>query len=117
VDVSVVSILVHPSPLLSKSVNFELKKAIAKTWAKDAENYGASVYFVGEHYGETFMRKPREFAKEPMKKMLIPSILENGQDDNASGYLKARIIRIRRKKKKGDQKRENKTKQNKKHSN
>ncbi|KAF9207211.1 hypothetical protein BGZ49_000935 [Haplosporangium sp. Z 27] len=119
VEEQVVVILVHPSPSLNKAANFELKRAIARTWAKDVEDLGASVFFVGEHDGETVMRRPSEFqgraqaltsgsgsilAKEvigavggqgdtgePMRKMLIPSILENGQADDPSGYLKASL--------------------------
>ncbi|KAF9358526.1 hypothetical protein BGX26_001533 [Mortierella sp. AD094] len=121
VEEPVVVILVHPSPSLNKAANFELKRAIAKTWAKDVEDLGASVFFVGEHDGETVMRRPSEFQgraqslssrfgpgsllakegagapgetgnskEEPMRKMLIPSVLENGKADNPSGYLKAR---------------------------
>lgn len=134
-------ILVHPSPTLNRAANFELKRAIARTWAKDVEDFGASIFFVGEHDGETVMRRPSEFQgraqslsmrfmdptdsaeegtsggggnvgrggsavggasgvggsdgagegyskQEPMRKMLIPSILENGQADSASGLLK-----------------------------
>lgn len=143
VEEPVVVILVHPSPTLNCVVNFELKRAIARTWAKDAEEFGASVFFVGEHDGETVMRRPSEFQgraqslpmrfmdpaddaedgdtgggsnghrgggttgsggsdseskvdsagedysrQEPTRKMLIPSILENGQADGASGLLK-----------------------------
>ncbi|KAF8974913.1 hypothetical protein BGZ46_009597 [Entomortierella lignicola] len=122
VEEQVVVILVHPSPSLNKAANFELKRAIARTWAKDVEDLGASVFFVGEHDGETVMRRPSEFqgraqaltsgsgsilAKEvigavggqgdtgePMRKMLIPSILENGQADDPSGYLKASLFFI-----------------------
>ncbi|KAG0004776.1 hypothetical protein BGZ80_006293 [Entomortierella chlamydospora] len=121
VEEPVVVILVHPSPSLNKAANFELKRAIAKTWAKDVEDLGASVFFVGEHDGETVMRRPSEFQgraeslssrfgpgsllakedtdatgeggyskEEPVRKMLIPSVLENGKADNPSGYLKAR---------------------------
>ncbi|KAF9434422.1 hypothetical protein BGZ76_008033 [Entomortierella beljakovae] len=116
IEEPVVVILVHPSPSLSKLANFELKRAIASTWAKDVEDYGASVYFVGEHEGETVMRRPSEFEgraqslsskpgsgssekgpagqsgyskEDTMRKMLIPSVLENGRADNPSGYLKA----------------------------
>ncbi|KAF9574753.1 hypothetical protein EC968_005539 [Mortierella alpina] len=127
VEEPVVVILVHPSPSLNKAANFELKRAIARTWAKDVEDFGASVFFVGEHDGETVMRRPSEFQgraqslstrfgpislgtgssgadagagadgstepgyskEEPMRKMLIPSVLENGQADDASGLLKA----------------------------
>ncbi|KAG0371103.1 hypothetical protein BC939DRAFT_454188 [Gamsiella multidivaricata] len=123
VEEPVVVILVHPSPSLSKATNFELKRAIARTWAKDAEDVGASVFFVGEHEGETVMRRPSEFQgrahspssrfgpgthpanagvgagagtggagyskEDSMRKMLIPSVLENGQADNPSGLLKA----------------------------
>ncbi|KAF9128816.1 hypothetical protein BGW39_004707 [Mortierella sp. 14UC] len=139
VEEPVVVILVHPSPLLNRAENFELKRAIARTWAKDVEDFGASVFFVGVHDGETVMRRPSEFQgraqslsmrfmdpadsavegnvgsrsrgavggdvgsggaradgaeedyskQEPMRKMLIPSILENGQADGASGLLKA----------------------------
>ncbi|KAG0376842.1 hypothetical protein BGX24_007139 [Mortierella sp. AD032] len=142
VEEPVVVILVHPSPSLNRAANFELKRAIARTWAKDVEDFGASVFFVGEHDGETVMRRPSEFQgraqslsmrfmdpedeaeegnnggggirsggtasgsaisggeeadgvgedyskQEPMRKMLIPSILENGQADSASGLLKA----------------------------
>ncbi|KAF9106024.1 hypothetical protein BGX29_010695 [Mortierella sp. GBA35] len=141
VEEPVVVILVHPSPSLNRAENFELKRAIARTWAKDVEDFGASVFFVGEHDGETVMRRPSEFQgraqslsmrfmdstdtdsaeegtargknggngdaavaglggggdgadddyskQEPMRKMLIPSILENGQADGASGLLKA----------------------------
>ncbi|KAG0278437.1 hypothetical protein BGZ95_004006 [Linnemannia exigua] len=142
VEEPVVVILVHPSPSLSSVANFELKRAIARTWAKDVEDFGANVFFVGEHDGETVMRRPSEFQgraqslsirfmdpadgaeeentggggvrsggtasssaagggegaddvgesypkQEPMRKMLIPSILENGQADSASGLLKA----------------------------
>ncbi|KAF8942227.1 hypothetical protein BGZ47_006692 [Haplosporangium gracile] len=142
VEEPVVVILVHPSPTLNRAANFELKRAIARTWAKDVEDFGASVFFVGEHDGETVMRRPSEFQgraqslsmrfmdpaddaeegnpggggnggkgggfagddggaggsdgagkdyfkQEPMRKMLIPSILENGQADSASGLLKA----------------------------
>ncbi|KAF9934513.1 hypothetical protein FBU30_001654 [Linnemannia zychae] len=148
VEEPVVVILVHPSHSLSRAANFELKRAIARTWAKDAEDFGASVFFVGEHDGDTVMRRPSEFhgraqfpsirfmdssdneqdtnngsggsgsdgtsknggtnanddtggiggtesvggeyfKQEPMRKMLIPSILENGQADSASGLLKA----------------------------
>ncbi|KAG9060817.1 hypothetical protein KI688_008845 [Linnemannia hyalina] len=142
VEEPVVVILVHPSPTLNRAENFELKRAIARTWAKDAEDFGASIFFVGEHDGETVMRRPGEFQgraqslsmrfvdptdgaeegtsggsgnggrgvstsggasgaggsggagdeyskQEPMRKMLIPSILENGQADSASGLLKA----------------------------
>lgn len=142
VEEPVVVILVHPSPTLSRAANFELKRAIARTWAKDVEDFGASIFFVGEHDGETVMRRPSEFQgraqslsmrfmdptdgaeegtfggggngdrggstaggaggvggsdgaeeeyskQEPMRKMLIPSILENGQADSASGLLKA----------------------------
>lgn len=124
VEEPVVVILVHPSPSLNKAANFELKRAIARTWAKDVEDFGASVFFVGEHDGETVMRRPSEFQgraqslstrfgpislgsgssgagagadesselgyskEEPMRKMLIPSVLENGQADDASGLLK-----------------------------
>lgn len=138
VEEPVVVILVHPSPTLNRAANFELKRAIARTWAKDAEDFGASIFFVGEHDGETVMRRPSEFQgraqslsmrfmdptdgpeegtsggggngdrggstaggaggsdgaeeeyskQEPMRKMLIPSILENGQADSASGLLK-----------------------------
>ncbi|KAG0209942.1 hypothetical protein BGX28_009813 [Mortierella sp. GBA30] len=126
VEEPVVVILVHPSPSLNKAANFELKRAIARTWARDVEDFGASVFFVGEHDGETVMRRPSEFQgraqslstrfgpvslgsedsepgitggdeaggatytkEEPMRKMLIPSVLENGQADDASGLLKA----------------------------
>ncbi|KAF8935297.1 hypothetical protein EDD21DRAFT_442437 [Dissophora ornata] len=130
VDEPVVVILVHPSPSLNKAANFELKRVIARTWAKDVEDFGASVFFVGEHDGETVMRRPSEFQgraqslsprfgqgsllakahagggaggagaggaageseyskEEPMRKMLIPSVLENGQTDDPSGLLKA----------------------------
>ncbi|KAG0305421.1 hypothetical protein BGZ97_001118 [Linnemannia gamsii] len=141
VEEPVVVILVHPSPTLNRAANFELKRAIARTWAKDVEDFGANVFFVGEHDGETVMRRPSEFQgraqslsmrfmdptdgaeeggiggggnggrgggttggsgdggvdsaeedysrQEPMRKMLIPSILENGQADGASGLLKA----------------------------
>ncbi|KAF9196066.1 hypothetical protein BGZ50_002323 [Haplosporangium sp. Z 11] len=123
VEEPVVVILVHSSPSLNKATNFELKRAIARTWAKDVEDMGASVFFVGEHEGETVMRRPSEFqgraqslsrfgpgsssakagagvaggvgegseySKEvPLRKMLIPSILENGRADGASGLLKA----------------------------
>ncbi|KAK5817074.1 hypothetical protein F5H01DRAFT_190777 [Linnemannia elongata] len=142
VEEPVVVILVHPSPTLNRAANFELKRAIARTWAKDVEDFGASIFFVGEHDGETVMRRPSEFQgraqslsmrfmdptdsaeegtsggggnvgrggsavggasgvggsdgagegyskQEPMRKMLIPSILENGQADSASGLLKA----------------------------
>ncbi|KAG0303001.1 hypothetical protein BGZ98_007063 [Dissophora globulifera] len=139
VDEPVVVILVHPAPLLNKATNFELKRAISRTWAKDVEDFGASVFFVGEHDGETVMRRPSEFQgraqsfssrfgpgsllakahaaaggaggqggagqggpggqggeggsgyakEEPMRKMLIPSVLENGQADDPSGLLKA----------------------------
>ncbi|KAF9112403.1 hypothetical protein BGX27_003445 [Mortierella sp. AM989] len=61
VEEPVVLILVHPSPSLNKIANFELKRAIARTWAKDVEDLGASVFFVGEHDGETVMRRPSEF--------------------------------------------------------
>jgi hypothetical protein len=140
VEEPVVVILVHPSPTLNRAANFELKRAIARTWAKDVEDFGANVFFVGEHDGETVMRRPSEFQgraqslsmrfmdptdgaeeggiggggnggrgggttggsgdggvdsaeedysrQEPMRKMLIPSILENGQADGASGLLK-----------------------------
>ncbi|KAF9931998.1 Allantoicase [Modicella reniformis] len=130
VEEPVVLILVHPSPSLNKAANFDLKRAIARTWAKDVEDLGASVFFVGEHDGETVMRRPSGFQgraqsssrfgpgsmsvkdglggghaggtgagagaggtgyskEEPMRKMLIPSVLENGQADNPSGHLKA----------------------------
>ena len=125
-----VLILVHPSPSLSKAANFELKRSISRTWAKDVEDLGAGVFFVGEHDGETVMRRPSEFqgraqslssrfgpedseaetedgavaagglnsdeefgfSKEssPMRKMLIPSVLENGQADDPPGLLKVR---------------------------
>lgn len=122
VEEPVVVILVHPSPSLNKAANFELKRAIARTWAKDVEDFGASVFFVGEHDGETVMRRPSEFQgraqsltsrfgpesmlgkdgagpgagtgyskEEPIRKMLIPSILENGQADNPSGLLKVKL--------------------------
>ncbi|KAF9915429.1 hypothetical protein BX616_006185 [Lobosporangium transversale] len=127
IEEPVVVILVHPSPSINKATNFELKRAIARTWAKDVEDFGAAVFFVGEHDGETVMRRPSEFQgraqslssrfgpgslmakegaeagagagtggggngyskQEPMRKMLIPSVLENGQADNPSGFLKA----------------------------
>ncbi|GJJ76366.1 hypothetical protein EMPS_08725 [Entomortierella parvispora] len=128
VEEPVVLILVHPSPSLSKAANFELKRSISRTWAKDVEDLGAGVFFVGEHDGETVMRRPSEFqgraqslssrfgpedseadiedsaagglnsnnegfgfSKEssPMRKMLIPSVLENGQADDPPGLLKA----------------------------
>ncbi|KAG0046689.1 hypothetical protein BGZ83_008115 [Gryganskiella cystojenkinii] len=127
VEEPVVLILVHPSPSLTKAANFELKRAISRTWAKDVEDLGAGVFFVGEHDGETVMRRPSEFqgraqslssrfgpediepdaedatgaggtnpndelifSKEssPMRKMLIPSVLENGRADDPPGLLK-----------------------------
>ncbi|KAF9430243.1 hypothetical protein BGZ94_007780 [Podila epigama] len=114
-----VIVLVHPSPALDKATNFQLKRAIARTWAKDTEDYGVTVYFVGEHKGEVVMRRPayllrggsgsiiyssnnqnnnnhnninvngRAGKEEHMRKMLIPLVIENGKADDAPGLLKS----------------------------
>ncbi|KAF9172439.1 hypothetical protein BGX20_005632, partial [Mortierella sp. AD010] len=98
VEEPVVVILVHPSPSLNKAANFELKRAIAKTWAKDVEDLGASVFFVGEHDGETVMRRPSEFQgrAESLSSRFGPGSLLAKDDPDATGeggYSKEEPVR------------------------
>ncbi|KAG0337176.1 hypothetical protein BG004_007748 [Podila humilis] len=84
-DVPRVLILVHPSPTLDKTANFHLKRAIAKTWAKDAEEYGVSVYFVGEHKGEVVMRLPSYLLRGGSGSVIYSSN-NNNNNNNQNNY-------------------------------
>ncbi|KAG0010221.1 hypothetical protein BGZ81_002897 [Podila clonocystis] len=77
-----VIVLVHPSPALDKTANFHLKRAIARTWAKDTEDYGVIVYFVGEHKGEVVMRKPSYLLRSGSGSVIYSSNNNNQNNNN-----------------------------------
>ncbi|KAI9237916.1 hypothetical protein MVEG_06321 [Podila verticillata NRRL 6337] len=77
-----VIVLVHPSPALDKTANFHLKRAIARTWAKDTDDFGVTVYFVGEHKGEVVMRQPSYLLRSGSGSVIYSSNNNNQNSNN-----------------------------------
>lgn len=77
-----VIVLVHPSPALDKTANFHLKRAIARTWAKDTDDFGVTVYFVGEHKGEVVMRQPSYLLRSGSGSVIYSSNNNNQNNNN-----------------------------------
>ncbi|KAG0221977.1 hypothetical protein BGW41_006278 [Actinomortierella wolfii] len=90
VDRPLAAIVVHSVPHLDPLGNFELKRAIANTYAKDAEELGIGVFFATKHERSVILRNLYEFLRSgaPKKHELAHKTLVPHKIDDAPGLLK-----------------------------
>ncbi|KAF9970772.1 hypothetical protein BGZ73_006466 [Actinomortierella ambigua] len=90
VDRPLAAIVVHSVPHLDPLGNFELKRAIANTYARDAEELGIGVFFATKHERSVLLRNQYEFVRSgaPKKHELAHKTLVPHKIDDAPGLLK-----------------------------